>query len=249
MAKSFQNRLTTLDRSIFRIEQQFTASLFLGMIGATFFDVLHRIFSRSPGRFALWLSALVSDGTLESATRIDRTTMPFVTAGGFFLIALGAYHTRASNGGPPGKLMLRALLSSISAFLGIQIYVKFLPEGMVWAPYFGLSCLLWLGLIGASMATFSGQHLALEMGEKIWPKRYLPYVKKVNAAAVALLCALLCVLGTFSVMDHYRDWASGPGAGLIPSIDWPKWLVFLVIPYAFGMMTLRYLKSLFGGRG
>jgi TRAP-type C4-dicarboxylate transport system permease small subunit len=128
---------------------------------------------------------------------------------------------------------------ALSIYAGAWVYVRWVPQGMVWAPYFGLTCLLWIGLLGASMATHSGQHLALEMGEKIWPERFRPHVKRVAAAIVGLLTLALCLLGVLSVVDHYRDWASGPGAGLIPSIDWPKWAVFLVVPYSFGMMALR----------
>jgi TRAP-type C4-dicarboxylate transport system permease small subunit len=79
------------------------------------------------------------------------------------------------------------------------------------------------------------------MGDKLWPEHLLPWVKKVTHVTVAVFCFGLAILGLLSVVDHYEDWVSGPGAGLIPSIDWPKWLVFAIIPYAFGMMGLRFL--------
>ena len=39
--------------------------------------------------------------------------------------------------------------------------------------------MMWVALLGASMATYERSHLALEMGEKIWPQKWLRYVKAV----------------------------------------------------------------------
>ncbi len=243
---NLQYRLTQTDLRIVQIEKQLAASLFLAMMAATFFDVLHRVFSRTPGRLATFASSIWSDGSLESALAWDRYTMPAVTLVAVYLLGYGAYRTRAKHGGPKDRLGLRALGATVAAAIGVLAYIRFIPEGMVWAPYFGLSCLLWIGLLGASIATHSGSHLALEMGDKLWPEKLLPSVKRVTGALVSAFCLVLASLGFLSVLDHYQDWASGPGAGLIPSIDWPKWAVFSIVPYSFGMMGLRFMGRALG---
>jgi len=78
------------------------------------------------------------------------------------------------------------------------------------------------------------------MGEKLWPKKMLPAVRTFAQLIVGAFVLTIAYLGTLSVIEHYNDWQSGPQAGLIPSIDWPKWMVYLVIPYAFLMMGLRF---------
>lgn len=236
-----RERLARLDERIARIERQFAASLFLGMVAATSFDVIHRVFSRTPGRLSVFASRWFSDGSIEAALRWDLWLVPAVTLAAVYALAYGAYRTRASHGGKKDRLSFRAAGATIATALGVLAYIRLLPEGMVWAPYFGLSCLLWIGLVGASLATHQGQHLALEMGDKLWPERLRGPVKRTTAGIVASLCFGLAALGLLSVLDHYGDWISAPGAGLIPSIDWPKWLVFSVVPYAFGMMGLRFL--------
>ena len=78
------------------------------------------------------------------------------------------------------------------------------------------------------------------MGEKLWPQKMLPAVRTLAYLIVGLFVFTIGYLGILSVIEHYGDWQSGPQAGLIPSIDWPKWMVYLVIPYSFLMIGLRF---------
>jgi TRAP-type C4-dicarboxylate transport system permease small subunit len=79
------------------------------------------------------------------------------------------------------------------------------------------------------------------MGEKIWPEKMLPWIRKLANIVVAILTIALAYLAIISILEHFKDWNSGPGAGLIPSIDWPKWAVYLIIPYAFLVMGMRFI--------
>lgn len=233
-------RLVKVDRAIYRGERFLAGWISLAMAAIVFLDVVHRIFSRTPGRLSIFFgSAFGAD-----PVALDALFSPILIFICFWSLAFGAVRTRDSSvkraRRSTGAALSLSFAFTAASAIAVQAFLRFVPEGLVWSPYLGLSALLWIGLLGASMAAHLGQHLSLEIGEKIWPARFLPAVRGLKGFLVGAFCLLLAVLACESLADHYRDWRSGPGAGLIPSIDWPKWVVFLVIPYAFGMMSLRF---------
>ncbi len=245
MKPNTQKPLDSVDALICKAEKSIASFLFLLMSLVVFADVLHRVFSRTPGRLATMIAPLIHSTPEAMDPVIDRAVVPIL----FFITAFGAILSRSralKTGIGFGKATVQAVLGSLGAGLAIIAFIKLIPSGLVWSPYFGLSCLLWLGLLGASIATHQGQHLALEMGEKLWPEKLRPGVSKFASLLVGGFCLVISVLAVLSVKDHYADWSSGPGAGLIPSIEWPKWAVYLVIPYCFFMMGFRFLGRSIG---
>jgi TRAP-type C4-dicarboxylate transport system permease small subunit len=232
--------LEALDQKIYRAERGAVGWIFLAMSAVVFVDVVHRVFSRSPGRIAEILAGLAG----SDAERLDAWLAPALTGAVTWAMAYGAIRTRERSrkkkARPLAKAAGMALAFTVGAGLVVGGFTRFVPEGVVWAPYFGLSALLWIGLIGASMAAHQGSHLALEMGDKLWPARVRPVIKTISQTVTALFCLVIAALGAMSIAEHFHDWRSAAGAGLLPSIDWPKWLVFLVIPYAFTMIALRF---------
>ncbi len=238
--------LDQIDAVICKSEKSIAGGMFLLMSVVVLADVVHRVFSRTPGRIA----TITSSWFHLSPEALDPLINRFVIPAVLLILAYGAIQSRArATTGTRMRFMAaggRAALGVGTFTVLVNIFIKFVPSGLVWSPYFGLCCLLWLGLLGASIATYQGQHLALEMGEKLWPESWRPIVGKFSAFLVGGFCAFICVLAFFSVKDHYVDWSSSPGAGLIPSIDWPKWMVYLIVPYSFAMMAFRFCGRAFG---
>lgn len=228
-----------IDQAIYSIERKLVGWISLGMALIVFLDVVHRIFSRKPGRLATILGPIVNQDPMA----LDSFVTPLFIFLCFWFVVYAAIRSRAKTEQPA---LLRSFGVTAALTLVVQAFLYFVPEGLVWSPYLGLAALLWIGLLGASMATHNGQHLSMELGEKIWPKKLLGPVRKLNGSIVGAFCAFLAVLATTSLQDHLHDWSSGPGAGLIPAIGWPKWVVFTVIPYAFGMMALRFWAQAIG---
>lgn len=233
--------LNKLDKKIYQAERFIVGHLFIAMSVVVFVDVLHRVFSRQPGRLSVFFAHLFSSHRPEE---FETFLSPAIIISTILFVTYFAMKTRAKAKKQEinkEKIFLKSLAISASLIGLTQVFIYVSPQGIVWAPYFGLICLLWIGFIGASMATHTNQHLLLEMGEKLWPQKFLPYVRIVAAIVVGSFVLVIAYLGTISVLDHLNDWQSGPQAGLIPSIDWPKWLVYMVIPYAFTMMGIRFL--------
>lgn len=234
-----KEQLVGLDKKIYQLERSFVGYLFIAMSIVVFIDVLHRVFSRSPGRLAVIFSGWFSMSP-ESFEKVISPLIIGATVFGVAYFAMKGHHRAKKQSLPKSKLLIKSLIVTIALSAVVQIFLRLDPEGIVWAPYFGLICLLWIGFIGASMATHTNQHLLLEMGEKIWPQKLLPTIRTIAHIVVGIFTFTVAWLAALSAIEHFHDYQSGPGAGLIPSIDWPKWLVYLVIPYAFGMMGIRF---------
>lgn len=233
-----RQRLVKLDARIYKIERIVVGVLFLVMALVVFLDVVHRVFSRVPGRLAILFAGPL--GT--TAENLDSVAAPVFIGATLLALTYAALRTRAGKTAPSRvRTLFTAALFTAIATTVVQAYVLLMPDGVVWAPYLALSILLWIGLVGASLATYAGRHLAMEMGEKLWPKRLRTPVRVTAQLVTASFCSLIVVLGSISLADHFSAWQASPRADLLPSVDLPKWIVFAVVPYAFAMMAGRFL--------
>ena len=87
-----------------------------------------------------------------------------------------------------------------------------------------------------SGSTHDRSHLALEMGEKLWPKRALKYVKAIAHGVTAAFCVVCTIIAVQLVQSQARE-------GVV--IDDNRWLslwqAYLIMPYAFAAMAVRFL--------
>lgn len=114
------------------------------------------------------------------------------------------------------------------------LYVKQYPGGFVFAQKLALVMMLWVALLGASMATYERAHLALEMGEKIWPRKLLHWVKAFAHALTSAFCVALFLL-SLNLIGFHMDMPT-----TIKSNLWlAKWQALLIMPYVFGAMSIR----------
>jgi len=160
------------------------------------------------------------------------------------VVALLAVRTRAVKPGErkhgwPVSIGLALVATAVLATL-VYFYTEQFAGGFIWAQKLALVMMIWVALLGASMATYERSHLSLEMGEKIWPVRVLHWVKALALGVAAAFCAaaLLLALELVSAQRH---------EGLIVDAnDWlPTWTAFLIVPYAFAAMAIRLLAQAF----
>jgi len=166
-----------------------------------------------------------------------------------FCFALAAVRTRTPSPGKsrPDWPIAAAIALGITAVIAglVELYVRNLPGGFVWAGEVALGLMLWVAFLGASMATYEKAHLALEFGEKIWPKRILHIVKALAHAVTSACCIGLLVLSIHSIKEHHAAWqAAGHHGSTLQTLDWvPLWAVFLIFPYLFIAMAVRLLAQ------
>jgi TRAP-type C4-dicarboxylate transport system permease small subunit len=237
--------LRKLDAALYRAEKFLAGALFLGMVLVMFASVMQRIYASPQGRLSAAVLALLRRmGQSPDPATIHgpvSSALNFVLA---LLLCYGALRTmRLETPLSRAKALGLAALGGAALSLLLWTFLSVFPNGLPWGPGVSLACVLWVGFLGASLATYEKRHLVLEMGEKIWPKAALPYVRALAAASTAGLCLLLWCLAYLSLKDHYHVWAVSHLTGIVQASKIPVWAVFLIFPYAFAVMGLRFLGT------
>jgi C4-dicarboxylate transporter, DctM subunit len=91
---------------------------------------------------------------------------------------------------------------------------------------------LWIGFLGALLATGANKHLALSTVEAI-PKKFRPWAHIVSNACAAAVCALLAI-AAFDVVK--ADSTSGRVIAFGVPVAWSE----AIMPIAFALMSLRF---------
>ena len=223
----------SLSARIYAVEKRFSA-VATGLIGAiVFLDVVHRTASREEGLLGRVLGPGPWTGALGTALGVA-----------FFTVVVQAA-LRMRGRAPGASTWGLAATLSVGGWLALRAFLWLLPNGLVWSQTLGLVLMLWVGVVGASMAANDKRHLSLDLGSKLWPASLLPKVQGVGHLVTALFCFVLVVLACVSLRDHYRDWSSTAGAGgTFVALALPKFVAFSVVPVGFCVMGARFLAQM-----
>jgi len=208
-------RLRLLDAKWYRAERLLCGLMFLAMALMVMAAVVTDIFGarRSPFDVVI-LFGVVWLAIRTRTVREDETAMP------------------------PVKMLGVAAGVTIAIAGAVCLYTEQFPSGFVWAQKLALVAMLWVSLLGASLATYERAHLALEMGEKLWPKRMLHMVRAAAHGVTSAFCIALLFLSLRLVADQ-RGWKA-----TIEANDWlPSWVAIAILPYAFLAMSVRFLAQ------
>ena len=108
-----------------------------------------------------------------------------------------------------------------------------LASGIFWADELLQHMVLWLGFLGASLATREHRHLSIDVLTHFLPTRWQFWLGLlVNAAALGL-CVLLVQAVWGLVRSEYI-------AGTMLTFGVPTWLAQSIVPLGFGAITLRF---------
>ncbi len=158
------------------------------------------------------------------------------------VVCLVAVRTRAVKPGetrwswPVSAAIAAAATVVISG--AVYLYTERYPGGFIWAQKLALVMMIWVALLGASMATYERSHLSLELGEKLWPASIVHVVKAIALGASSAFCVAAALLA-FNLVQHQRL----EGAPVVAN-DWlPTWAAFVIVPYAFAAMAVRLLAQ------
>ena len=244
-----KSTLSRLDAAVYRIERVAAASAFLLMGGVMFIAVVQRVYANQESRIGV--------GVLKLAHALGASPDPATVHGPVslvinllltFLLSYAALRT-AKRKRPPSrpKDLALALLATLALAGLVKLVLTVWATGFEWAPSVALACMLFVGFLGASLATYEKRHLALEMGEKIWPKPALRYVKAMANLTTATMMVFLLALAVISLRLHIATWLVNPLVGLLQGTSkTPAWIAFLVFPYAFFVMTVRFVGLALG---
>lgn len=131
-------------------------------------------------------------------------------------------------------LLALVLLTMVLLASSQVIMRNFLDSGFSWGDPLLRLLVLWLGLMGAMVATRLDRHITVDALLRVLPPGLQRASRVLTRLATALVCALLAWHSVRLVaLDYeYQD---------VLFANIPAWVGDLILPFAFSVMTLRLL--------
>jgi len=132
------------------------------------------------------------------------------------------------------QTLLVVFLGFIILVAFVQIVLRnFFSTGLDWGDALVRNLVLWIGFIGATLATKEGKHINIDV-----VSRWLPSLgKNMVALLTHLFSFCICCLLTYAALKFIRNEVQMEHRTFL---DIPVWIPELILPMTFGLMTLRF---------
>jgi len=129
-----------------------------------------------------------------------------------------------------GIILLTIILFALS-----QIILRnFLDSGFIWGDSFIRVLVLWLGLVGAIIASRKNKQISIDVLSQFLPVHFKRYIQKLNLLFAAFVCFIISYYSGQFVYLEYQD-------NTIAFESIPAWITEIIIPVGFSVMGLRYV--------
>lgn len=136
------------------------------------------------------------------------------------------------------RWMVAVLFSFLLLMALLQIVLRnFFSTGFLWADVLMRHILLWIALLGASIATLEGRHIHIDLFPKLLSVSAARGLIVFNLAFQVLISALLFYASLKFVSNERM-------AGDIAFLGIPFWWIETIFPLSFAVMTLRFTGCL-----
>ena len=133
--------------------------------------------------------------------------------------------------------LLVLLLLTMILLAGFDILARSLFGGGVsWIPPLLRVLVLWLGLLGALLATRTREHIAIDLINRLAG----PKTKRLMATLTLSFAAIICCIIAW---HSYAFLAVSRDFGDIAFAQIPAWPLQAIIPFSFGLMGLRFIAQ------
>jgi TRAP-type C4-dicarboxylate transport system permease small subunit len=130
--------------------------------------------------------------------------------------------------------ILVGLLLMMIGMTVLQIFLRNLFEaGIVWSDVMVRILVLWVGLVGAMVASRQDNHITIDILDRYLPERAKVYANFVVKLFTALICTITAYYSLLFVQMEFVD-------GDMAFAQVPTWLCEAIIPFAFTVIALRY---------
>jgi TRAP-type C4-dicarboxylate transport system permease small subunit len=136
--------------------------------------------------------------------------------------------------------LLVLLLTSMILLASMQILLRNLFEfGFVWVDPLLRAMVLWLGLIGATVATRYDKHIRIDLLTRAFSRNTHRLIQFFVGQFSAWICLLIAWYGAGWIRLDFED-------GMIAFSGIPAWTLEIIVPIAFALIGVRFfLKSIF----
>ncbi len=139
------------------------------------------------------------------------------------------------------EMFSRVEQTLVVSFLGFMILIAFLQivlrnvfsTGLDWGDSLLRNLVLWIGFIGATLATKEGKHINIDVISRWLP----PIGKNVVTLVTHLFSFLVCCALTYATLKFIRNEIQ---MGQKIFLNIPVWIPEMILPITFGLMSLRF---------
>ena len=130
--------------------------------------------------------------------------------------------------------LLVLLLSIMILLATTQILLRnFFDLGFVWADPLLRVMVLWLGMIGATVATRDNKHIRIDLLSRFFRRNTHRLIQSVIGQFSAWICLTIGWYGMLWIQLDYAD-----GVTAVAGI--PAWMLEIIVPISFALIGLRY---------
>lgn len=147
------------------------------------------------------------------------------------------------NGGS-AQLINRAITFLENCLLALSLFImialastqiimrNFWDSGLAWGDTSLSILVLWVGMLGAMVATREQNHIGIDVLSRFLPERFKGARQIIIDLFTAIVCGLLSYHSYRFVVMEFED-------GTIAFEAVPAWLCEAIIPFGFGLIALR----------
>jgi len=130
--------------------------------------------------------------------------------------------------------LLAVLLAAMILLAGTQILLRNLfDSGIVWIDPMLRVMVLWLGLIGATVATRKNKHIRIDLLSRLFARNTHRLIQSCVGQISAWTCLVLAWYGFGWIRLDYAD-------GVVAFAGIPAWLLEVIVPLSFALIGFRY---------
>ena len=131
--------------------------------------------------------------------------------------------------------LLVFLLLAMLALAVSQIAMRnFMGVGFIWIDPLLRVMVLWLGLVGALVATREGKQISVDVLTRVLTPRLSLVGGVMTRAFAGTVSAIIAWYSLLFVIDEWKT-------GITAFANVPAWTTEAIIPIGFGLMALRFL--------
>jgi TRAP-type C4-dicarboxylate transport system permease small subunit len=139
------------------------------------------------------------------------------------------------------QVLIAALLTVMILMAFSQIVLRnFFSTGIAWGDALVRYLVVWVGFIGAAIAAKEDKHITIDVLSRWITGAGKRTIQAISHFSSAVICGLL----TWAGIKFIGFEAQMGGTAFF---NLPVWVPELIIPIAFGLMTLRYALRLING--
>ena len=131
-------------------------------------------------------------------------------------------------------LIVAVLLFMVLLAVAQIVLRNFFGTSLVWIEPLLQNAVLWIGLLGAMIASRNDEHIRIDVASSLLPEKYHPFLTTVVDLFTAFICVLVAWYSVGFVIEEYEY--AGTAFSKVPS-----WVLQSIIPVGFSVMAVRYV--------